>query len=203
LLLLKSIMRHHAVESLVGVEYLHTVSVANTVGASIHNVPSNLQTVRVVSPVPGDENFTSLDRAPSSSSFESMHSIDHGSLGLDSIQHQYEASAEGGGPWVATPRPANPVPGCFEAFHETSSASFRRPAEIPSQEYSGPDIAVHYLVCTSVTLCKCYGESLLCYKVHVEVNLVSFKLLLAWRLLSSCCDSVVAQGGACPLQKLE
>jgi hypothetical protein len=136
-------MCQHAVESAVGVEYLRTVSVANTVGATVHNVPGSLQTARLVSPVPGDENFTSLERALSDSSFESMHSIDHGSLGLDSIQHQYEASADGGGPWVATPRTLNPVPGRYEAYHEPSSVSFRRPVETTSQQYSGPDVAVN------------------------------------------------------------
>lgn len=129
-----------------GVEYLRTVSVANTAGTT-HNVPGSLQTVRVVSPVPGDDNFTSLDRALSASSFESMHSIDHGSLGLDSIQHQYEAPADGGGPWVASARAANP-PGRYEAFHEPSSANICRQGEASADDYSGPDIAVHYGVRT-------------------------------------------------------
>lgn len=138
-----------------GVEYLRTVSVANNSGTAVHNVPGNLQSVRVVSPVPGDDNFTSLDRVLSASSFESMHSIDHGSLGLDSTNHQYAVSAEGGGPWVASARAVNP-PGRYEAFNEPGSANIRRPAELSTQAYSGPNIAVHYEVCTQVTSFRCF-----------------------------------------------
>lgn len=127
----------------IGVEYLRAVSVANTTGAPLHNVPGSLHTVRVVSPVPGDDNFNTLDRAHSASSFESMHSIDHGSLGLDSRHHEYQASLGGGGPWVASAR-AIETPGHYEAYNNPISTSIRRSTAAPSQEYSGPDIAADY-----------------------------------------------------------
>ena len=120
---------------------------ANNAGTT-HNVPGNLHTVRVVSPVPGDDIFTSLDRALSASSFESMHSIDHGSLGLDSTDHQYESPADGGGPWVASARAPHP-PGRYQAFNEPVPANLRRQAERTAEDYSGPDIAVHYGVRTT------------------------------------------------------
>jgi hypothetical protein len=126
-----------------GVAYLRAVSVPHETTGAPQNVPVSLHTVRVVSPEPGRDNFTSLERARSESSFDSMHSVDHGSLGMEDSQLlPPPALPAQQGQWTIYTRPSDQA-GCFESQYEPATHPFPKPSpEIRAESYHGADVEV-------------------------------------------------------------
>lgn len=112
------------------------------------NVTTTLEAVRVVSEVPRPDGLMSLERAFSASSFESMHSIDHGSLGVDSCMHQQASDISQEGPWTIYTRKPDP-PACYQATYKPAMHPFPRPKPShPWPESASADMD-HHEACAS------------------------------------------------------
>eukprot|EP00892_Ulva_mutabilis_P000130 jgi/Ulvmu1/10117/UM006_0068.1 len=109
-----------------GPETLRATTVADDLAANTRNVASTLEGVRVVSEIPNNDGLMTLDRAFSASSFESMHSIDHGSLGVDSCIHQRASDISQEGPWTIYTRKPDP-PACYQASYQPAVHPYPRP----------------------------------------------------------------------------
>lgn len=113
---------------------------------------STLEAVRAVAEIPNSDALMTMDRTFSASSFESMHSIDHGSLGVDSTLHQQASDISQDGPWTVYTRKTDP-PACYEAKFQPSKHPFPRPPPPhPAPEYDAHGLDTHTVRCWHETL---------------------------------------------------
>ena len=125
---------------------MRATTLSNEDALSRRNVTTTLQAVRIVSEVPDSDGLMTLERAFSASSFESMHSIDHGSLGVDSCVLPQASDVSQEGPWTIYTRKPD-ISACYQAAFQPSLHPFPRlPPPHPGDEYCGQDVE-HNMAC--------------------------------------------------------
>lgn len=116
------------------------MSISDGTVANMHVVADNLEAVRAVAECPASEGLLAIQRTVSASSFESLHSIDHGSLGVEEFLNTQLPALSKDGPWtVYTRKPDSPA--CYQAKFQPATHPFPRPPPPhASPEYQDSDL---------------------------------------------------------------
>lgn len=110
------------------------MSISDGIG-NVHNTTGTLESIRAVREIPNTDGFIDIERTLSASSFESLHSIDHGSLAVESNVNPHTSMISQDGPWTVYTRKPEPT-GCYQAKFEPPTHPYPRPPPPhPNPEY--------------------------------------------------------------------